>query len=664
MERGRSGESGLRERLPGAVAGLLFVAAVLAAERAGTLERAELAVFDRFVRGFAEKAPAGARSPSPEGAATAGFASAVFVVAIGDADFDRFGHPIPDGLLALALERLAELGADAIGVDLYRPGPAGGGQALAGWSALSAAVARHPQIVLTERLASASDPGLPAPGFVPVEQIGFNDLLVDPDQAVRRGYLYAWDAAETPHVSLALRLASLHLAARDVLVGPDPDRADGVRIGPTSLAPIEPGHGGYAAVDAGGFQIPLDHRLPPERLESVSFGRLLDGQVDRSQVAGRVAIVGTDAPSVKDDFETPTAGSSIVKGFRIHALSTDQLIRSGLGVAAPRAVWSEAAERALAVAFGLAALAIVLGLGSIASVVPALGLLSLLPFGLAAILFVRGTWIPSVEPALACAGAGIAGLALRARTEARARQTLVGLFSRFASARVAEELWRERARFMDGGRPRPRRVVLTALLSDLEGYSTAAEKLEPERLLDWIGEYMDAMTRVIEAHGGHVDDFIGDGIKANFGVPIPSESEQAIARDARAAVDCALAMGRGLEAFNARWEPRGLPRVRQRIGIATGPAVVGAIGSEARMKYTSVGDTINLAARLEAFSGPEASSGLSNGGSSRILISDSTRRRLADGLVLEDLGEQRVKGRAEPVRIHRVLGEGGGEDGA
>jgi adenylate cyclase len=282
--------------------------------------------------------------------------------------------------------------------------------------------------------------------------------------------------------------------------------------------------------------------------------------------------------------------------------------------------------------------------------------------------------VPAVAPALAWGLAGGASFGVRARREAKAQRQLVSLFRRFSSAKVADHLWRERAAFMAGGRPRPQRVVLTALMSDLEGYTSAAEKLEPEALLAWIDGYMDAMTRVIEAHGGHVDDYVGDGIKANFGVPIPSTSEAAIDRDAAQAVACALAMGRALDVCNRDWAARGLPEARQRIGIATGPAVVGAIGSRERMKYTSVGDVVNTAARLESLAPPEVRTAAPRAEAmntvaepaddraderpeaGRILIGEETRRRIGDRFALRDLGTHRLKGKADPVRVFRVLG--------
>lgn len=644
------------------LAGGVALALVVLAARAGWLEAAELAVFDAFARRSAAD-PARAA----ESARTADVAGAppVLLLSLGEADFARHGHPIPDALLAALLERLVEAGASAIGVDLYRPPPAAAPGAIpaeaaaarsAGWAALAEVVARHPSIVMAELLPSLDTPaapGMPAPDFVPEEQVGFNDVPIDAGRVVRRGYLYAWDADGRARVSLALRLAALHLATRGVAFGPDPLDADRVRVGATPLAPLDADHGAYVDLDAGGYQIALDFRRPLDAFERIALAPLLEGRIAPERIAGRVVVIGTDAPSVQDEFDTPLAPERGVKGHRLHAQLVDQLIRAGLAGERPPRSLADGLELLVAGAFGVAAIAVARFAPATAWVAPGLLAGGVVPFLLAAALFARGVWIPSVWPAFAWLAAGGAALGGRVRGEARAQRQLVSLFRRFSSTKVADALWRERDVIMEGGRPRPRRVVLTVLMSDLVGFTTAAEKLEPERLLAWIDDYMAAMTRLIEAHGGHVDDYVGDGIKANFGVPIPSEREEAIAQDACRAVACALAMERALEDCNRRWAVQGLPEARQRIGIETGPAVVGAIGSETRMKYTSIGDTINRAARLEALAESDAPSDAAR--AARILIGDATRRRVAADFLLEDLGIHAVKGRTEPVHVHRVI---------
>ena len=555
----------IRDRGPGIGLGFAAILGVLALARTGLFEPAELAVADRIRP--ATRADGGT-SPSESESE-----SAVVLVSIGESDFEAHGYPIPDDVLASALELLVADGASAIGLDLYRPSPASGdARDLEAWTALGGVVRSSPKVVLAELLPALDAPGIPAPRFARPEQVGFNNMLVDPGRVVRRGYLYAWDDDGTAHVSLALRLASLHLAANGISIGPDPDDPEAVQIGGTPLPPLDSEFGAYVGLDAGGYQIPLDATRDVARFENLRFGDLLAGRVPEGAIQQRVVVVGTDAPSVKDDFNSPSSQTEIVKGYRLHAELADQLIRVGLKGDAPLRSKPNAVEAAMTIGFGLAALTFVIGIGASSWVVPVLVAGLALPFVLSSMLFARGIWLPGVAPALAWAAAGGLALAARAYSEARAQRQLASLFRRFSSSRVAEELWRQRDAIMEGGRPRPRRVVLTALISDLEGFTSVAEKLEPERLLEWIDGYLDAMTRVIEDHGGHVDDYAGDGIKANFGVPVPSESDEERTRDARRAVACALAMGRALADCNRIWAAAGLPLARQRIGLVTGPA--------------------------------------------------------------------------------------------
>jgi adenylate cyclase len=208
---------------------------------------------------------------------------------------------------------------------------------------------------------------------------------------------------------------------------------------------------------------------------------------------------------------------------------------------------------------------------------------------------------------------------------------------------------------MQGGRPVSQRITVTVLLSDLIGYTTRSETSEPAEVMEWLGTYTDRMAHLVEEHGGIVNDFLGDGIMASFGVPVPSTTEAAIRQDAVQAVECALAMGEALAELNAGWRERGQPTARMRVGILTGPAVVGHIGSERRMKYATVGNTVNTASRLESFDKepfelePEQST-------IRVLVGQATADLIDGHFVLRCLGDHVLKGKGEAVRIHRVLG--------
>ncbi len=182
------------------------------------------------------------------------------------------------------------------------------------------------------------------------------------------------------------------------------------------------------------------------------------------------------------------------------------------------------------------------------------------------------------------------------------KAVLMQLFSKHVSPQVAESLWEQREQFLQGGRPRSQGLVVTSMFTDLQGFSTISEKQDPEILMKWLNTYLEMMTTTVMEHDGVVDDFFGDGIKINFGVPIPRNSEEEIAGDASNAVSCALAMERKMIKLNSMMVAQGYHPLRMRIGIYTGSVVAGSLGSADRMKYTTLGDTVNTAARLESFS--------------------------------------------------------------
>jgi adenylate cyclase len=169
----------------------------------------------------------------------------------------------------------------------------------------------------------------------------------------------------------------------------------------------------------------------------------------------------------------------------------------------------------------------------------------------------------------------------------------------------------------------------------------------------WVNVYLDAMTQVIMRHDGVIDDYAGDSIKANFGVPLKRVSNEEVAKDANNAVACALAIEHEMHRMNDRHKKDGLPTVGMRIGIHTGPVLAGCVGSAERMKYTTVGDTVNAAARLESLD-REVATEISPG-PCRILISETTAQFLDGRFKLERLGEISVKGKAQAIVTFRVM---------
>jgi adenylate cyclase len=180
----------------------------------------------------------------------------------------------------------------------------------------------------------------------------------------------------------------------------------------------------------------------------------------------------------------------------------------------------------------------------------------------------------------------------------------------------------------------------TVLFSDLVGFTSMAENTAPKELIRLLNEYFSTMTEIILAHQGTVDKFIGDAIMAFWGAPLP------IADHATLASEAALEMLAAMRLLQKSWESQGFPSISLRIGLHTGPVIAGNVGSKKHFNYTVMGDTVNLAARLERvnkFYGTE------------IMMSDATYRRLGNNFLVRELDLVQVHGRAQPVMVYELL---------
>jgi adenylate cyclase len=472
---------------------------------------------------------------------------------------------------------------------------------------------------------------------------------------VRRSLLYADADGETrPSFGLLLALAWLEREG----IAPRPGEADPshLALGHATFAPFEPRDGGYADADAAGFQFALDYARGEQPFPVVGLTALLEGRVARELLAGRMVLLGVAAESVKDQFATPLSRRSGAQQFGVvvHGEAADQIVRRALDGDPPLRVLPEWAEAAAIGACALAAVALGWTVrGRWRSLAANAGALASLVAGALAAFAWASLWVPVVAALYAWVAGAFLSAVYASRFESAQRATALGLFSRYVPRTVAEDLWQRREEILsESGRPTPRRLVATVLFSDIEGFTTLSERMEPARLAQWLDEYLNAMAAEVSRAGGVVDKFVGDAVMAVFGVPLAHESESEQRRDARAAVECALAMREALKALNAGWKAQGLPEVRVRAGIHTGPVVAGSFGNAERLEYTVIGDTVNVASRLEGFdkSPVDAREVL------RIHASDATLALLEGRFAAQPMGEVMLKGKDVPVRVHRIAG--------
>ena len=558
------------------------------------------------------------------------------------------------GDLAPANSRLLQAGVRAVGVDIYRDVPVPPGT-----ERFHDLLRADPRTVVVTKFSEGTKQGVrPPPVLEGTDQVGFNDILVDPGGTVRRALLFL-DDGTVSLPSFPLQLALRYLQPKGVMPQADPADPSLFRLGHTTVRPLDGSDGGYIRADARGYQFMLDYSGSRGVFETVTFSAVLDGTVDPALIRDRIALIGVVAESIRDEFYTPLSrglqADQHVAGMAVHAQIVSQLLRIGLDGVAPMgslADWQETGWILLWSGLGgLVGFAIrspwklaLTGMGCLL----ALG-------GLDLASFVGRWWLPLVPPALAWVGSAALATGYVSYREMVDRSNLMSLFSRHVSKEVAETIWRERDQFLDGGRPRSQRLVATMLFTDIAGYTPVAERLSPEELMEWLNTFMDGMTRQVTAHRGVVRQYAGDAIVVAFGVPAPRKTEEEIAQDAVNAVSCALAMGQTLSDLNRRWRADGLPTSGMRIGIFTGPVVGGTLGSAERSEYLVVGDAVNTAARLESLDkdlfAPDPDEY-----PCRILIGDTTLAYLGNHFETEYVANLALKGKQQKVDVYRVIG--------
>ncbi len=345
--------------------------------------------------------------------------------------------------------------------------------------------------------------------------------------------------------------------------------------------------------------------------------------------AGKWVLVGFTAPGLMDLKAAPVA--AVYPGVEVHATLLDNLLRGDfLGTVPGWALWAWslvlAAVMTLAVLFS-PGLAVTLG---------ALALLAVLYLGLSILAFWVGWWADPVLPGIILALSFGLATAYSYATEGRQKLYIRRMFGQYMSEKVISHLLEHPEKLKLGGERR--RVTL--FFSDLAGFTTISERLEAEAVVALLNDYLSDMTEIILAEAGTVDKFEGDAIMAFWGAPLDQEDQALLA--CRAALSQRQALGE----LNRRFADLGLPPLAMRIGLHTGEAVVGNLGSMKRFDYTVIGDTVNLASRLE---------GLNKFYGTAIMASEATAAACGDAVEFRELDLVAVKGRETPVRVFEVL---------
>jgi adenylate cyclase len=338
---------------------------------------------------------------------------------------------------------------------------------------------------------------------------------------------------------------------------------------------------------------------------------------------------GFSAPGLFDLRPTPVDG--ITPGVEIQAAILENLLSGNFMRRCPTSLW-------LTVTFVLAAAA---GMaGSIFSSAAGFVLISILSIAipvLSALGGYAGGWaLPLVPPEVAVVSVLFLVYMINYATEGRQKRFIQGAFKQYLSPAVIDELILHPERLRLGGERR----VLSIFFSDLEGFTALSEKLEPEELTALLNEYLSAMTDIIHEESGTVDKFEGDAIIAFWNAPL--EVSDHPLRVVRTALRCQARLAE----LNPHFQKRVGRELRMRIGIHTGSAVVGNMGSTRRFDYTMLGDAVNLASRLE---------GANKAFGTYTMISEGTLDGIGPAFPVREIARLAVVGRKEPITVFEPM---------
>jgi adenylate cyclase len=457
---------------------------------------------------------------------------------------------------------------------------------------------------------------------------GFFNVVPDPDGVVRRALLAIpygtdrnlanWDFYASMDVQ-ALRLF-LNLSNQQTVLD----------YGPNGIVALEFGPYATVAPDPIG-RVMINYNGPSHTYPYVSIADVVNKTFPSGTFKGKLVLVGASATGIGDLRTTPFGGLDF-PGIEIHANVIDNVLNHHF-------LHHDAAQVLTDLLF-IFLFGIPLGVW-LAFVQPRWlfgGLLLLVPFGaLVYWAFLHGWWLNFIVPSLftLIPNVGLVGL-YRVLVEDREKRRVRGAFQQYVSPEVVR-------RVLDDPRlVEPRKTDITVMFSDVRGFTTLSESLDAQDLAALLNSYLTQMTQIVFAKEGTLDKYIGDAVMAFWGAPFEQENH------ADNAAHAALEMMTRLAEMHREWQQSGRPLIDIGIGINTGVASVGNMGSKLRYGYTALGDSVNLASRLE---------GLNKEYSTHIILSESTYITLRDtNFLLRELDLIRVKGKLLPVTIYELMG--------
>lgn len=379
-------------------------------------------------------------------------------------------------------------------------------------------------------------------------------------------------------------------------------------------------------------RILINYRGSEKSFPHISITDILNQRIAPEVLKDKLVIVGATAVGIYDVRVTPF--NNVFPGMEIHANIIDTILQRDF---MQKPTWGAWFDLAAIVFSGLLMWLVIPRTGAITGVLMTLGWIIGYTV-LCQYLFSKSGWVLNLIYPLTATLLVYAGITIyRYLTETRQKQFIRNAFSSYLAPTVVKQLIDSPELLSLGGEERE----ITAFFSDVQGFTSISERLTPPELVELLNEFLTEMTNIILRHQGTVDKFEGDAIIAMFGAP------NEMANHPEVACCACIEMQKRLSQLRRMWSKQGKPELKMRIGLFSGPAVVGNMGSHDRMDYTMMGDTVNTAARLE---------GVNKVYGTYTMIGESTYQKADNWIYARELDAINVVGKTEPIAVYELLG--------
>lgn len=447
---------------------------------------------------------------------------------------------------------------------------------------------------------------------------GYFNVMPDRDGSVRRFYLVANYRGKT-FPFMGLEALSRHEDGFDpTLIADSFGNLEGIAVG-KRVIPTSPDG-----------SVVVNYRGGPEAFHIVSATDVLSGKFSKGDLAGKTVLVGATAVGIYDLRVTPISPN--LPGVVAEANLVDMLYRGDFLL---QDFWTSLWNGAVLLVIPLLLSMMLFRLRLLMAVVVGFVAIAVYGYGCQR-MFTHGYVVALATPALEWLSVMMAITTYRGWTEERQKRQIRQAFRAYLHPKLVEELTEHPEGLALGGK----RAICTMLFCDVKSFSTISEKMDPESLTRMMNAFFDPVCQAIMGEGGYIDKLIGDAVMAVFGAPVVSSDHAAQACRA------ALAMQRVVHKLEPQFRKEfGIQEFKLRIGIHTGPVVVGNMGTRERLNYTVMGDTVNLASRLE---------GANKDVGTDILVSQATIDAAGPEISAQYKDTIQVKGKEERIKVYTI----------